>query len=89
MAEQTQNGHPSELVYLPQPSWYPPLIVAGIAGVLVGMWVWWPYGAVGALVALGSLYALIKESREGFDRLPRHQRVTTAPIPAQTLKRPE
>jgi hypothetical protein len=66
---------------------YPALIAAGIAGVAVSIFTWWPYGVVGALVALVSLRALIHESREDFGRLPRRQRVATAPTPAITLRK--
>jgi len=88
MTEESTNSRPSELVYVPQPSWYPALIAAGLAGVLASLWIWWPYGAAGAIVGLLALFAMIKDSGEELDRLPRHQRITTGPIPAETLKRP-
>ena len=87
MSDAQTNSQPSELVYVPSPSWNPVLIAAGLAGVLAGLWIWWPYGVAGALVALFALVALIRDSRHELERLPRHQRVTTAPIPAETLKR--
>ena len=77
----------AELVYVPDPSWYPALFAAGLAGVVVSLFTWWPYGVVGALVALFSFFAMIKRAREDFDRLPRSQRVTAAHIPPTTLKR--
>ncbi len=87
MSDAPSNGQPSELVYVPSPSWYPALIAGGLAGILAGGWVWWPYAAVGALVALFALVAMIRDSRQEIERLPRQQRITTAPIPAETLKR--
>lgn len=87
MPDEPSNSQPSELVYIPGPSWYPALLAAGLAGVLVSLFVWWPYGALGAVVALVALRAMIKEAREDFDRLPRNQRITTGAIPAVPLKR--
>lgn len=70
----------TELIYLPEPTWQPALIAAGIAGVLVGISSWWPYAAAGAVVAVIALGAWIRDAGRGFGRLPRHQRVTSAPI---------
>ena len=78
---------PTELIYLPEPSWYPALIAAGLAGVLVSIFTWWPYGVVGAIVALISIGLWIRDSRRDFARLPRRQRVSSAPIPPILLER--
>jgi hypothetical protein len=84
-----RDGEPTELVYLPPPSWQPALLAAGLAGVAVSLFTWWPYGVIGAVVALASLWAWIRDSRREFSRLPRNQRLTSAVIPAVPLKRPE
>jgi uncharacterized integral membrane protein len=90
MADQRSNGdHPVELIYLPEPSWYPALIAFGLAAVVGSLFTWWPYGVAGGLVALFALAAWIREARESFVRLPRRQRTTAAIIPAETLKRPD
>jgi hypothetical protein len=81
-------GEPTELIYLPEPSWAPALIAFGLAAVLAGIFIWWPYGVAGALVALPALWSWIRDARAGFSRLPRRQRVTTAAIPAVPLRRP-
>jgi hypothetical protein len=83
-----RSDTPNELVYVPLPSWYPALVAAGLAGVVASLFVWWPYGVIGAIVALYALRGWVKESREDYGRLPRRQRVTTAPLPPSTLKRP-
>ena len=88
MADDRRNGEPIELIHLPEPSWNPALVAFGLAGVLAGLWIWWPYGAAGALVALYGLVGWIAEARDSFSRLPRRQRVATAVIPADPLKRP-
>ena len=87
MDDEHRNGGPTELVYLPESSWQPALIAAGIAGVLASLFTWWPYGVVGALVALAALWAWIREARREFSRLPREQRITAAVIPAVPLKK--
>ena len=87
MAEDRRDGDQTELIYLPEPSWYPALLAFGVAGVLAGLWVWWPYGAIGAVVALVALFGLIGEARDSYRRLPRRQRVATAVIPAVPLRR--
>jgi len=87
MSEDRRNGGSSELVYLPEPSWQPALIAAGLAGVIASIFTWWPYGAVGTIVALAALWAWIRDSRQEFARLPRRQQVSTAVIPAVPLKK--
>jgi hypothetical protein len=76
---------PSELIYLPEPSWHPALIAAGLAGVFVGMFTWWPYAVVGAVVGLFAVALWIRDVGNDLSRLPRHQRITSAPIPPTLL----
>jgi hypothetical protein len=87
MAEGRDNGSPVELVYLPEPSWYPALIAAGLAAVIASIFTWWPYGAIGAIVALLALRAWIRDSKHEYSRLPRHQQLASAVIPAEPLRR--
>jgi hypothetical protein len=87
MASERRNGEPSELLYLPPPSWQPALLAAGLAGVVASLFTWWPYGVVGALVALAALWVWIRDARREFSRLPREQRITAAVIPAVPLKK--
>lgn len=86
-AEERRDGEPVELVYLPAPSWQPALIGFGVAAVVTSVFTWWPYGVVGAVVALAALWAWIRDSREQFARLPRRQRPSTAVLPAVPLKK--
>jgi hypothetical protein len=87
MADGRHTPEPTELVYLPRPSWAPPLLAAGLAGVVASVFTWWPYGVVGAIFALAALWVLIRHARQDFSRLPRRQRLTAAVIPAVPLKR--
>jgi hypothetical protein len=81
------RNEPGELVYVPEPTWYPVLFAAGLAGVLVSLFTWWPYGVVGGAVAIVALIAMIRHGRQDFDRLPRSQRITPGQLPPATLKR--
>jgi hypothetical protein len=81
------GGGPTELLYTPSSSWQPALIAAGMAGVVASLFTWWPYGVVGAIVALVGIWAWIRDARSDFSRLPREQRVTTAVLPAVPLKK--
>ena len=86
MALPERAGEPGELIYLPEPSWYPALVAAGLAGVAISLFTWWPYGVVGAIVELVAAIAWIRHARESFARLPRRQRPVTAPLPPTQLR---
>jgi hypothetical protein len=87
MADDRRNGEPLELVYVPESSWQPALIAFGLAAVIASIFTWWPYGVIGAVVALGALLAWIRDARNDYNRLPRKQRIATAVIPAVPLQR--
>lgn len=79
----------TELVYLPAPSWLPAIVALGLLGVLAGIFVWWPYGVIGAVIALGALAGIWREANANVDRLPRRQKLTTAVLPAVPPRKPE
>ncbi len=79
-------SQPTELVYVPGPSWAPVLMAVGLAGVGVGLFAGWPYAAVGVVLALGSLRSWIRNTGEEISRLPRVQRITSAVLPAVPLR---
>jgi hypothetical protein len=87
MADERRNTEPRELVYVPESSWQPALVAFGLAGVIASIFTWWPYGVIGAVIALAALWAWIRDARTSFNRLPRKQRIATAVIPAVPLKR--
>ena len=87
MAEERSNGSGPELVYLSEPSWYPPLVAVGLAAVVGSIFTWWPYGAVGAIVAVVALFGWIRQARGSYDVLPREQRVTVGVIPPTPLRK--
>ncbi|MDQ3571361.1 MAG: hypothetical protein M3383_00695 [Actinomycetota bacterium] len=79
MAEPTPEA--TELVYVPEPSFRPALFAFGLAGVLAGIIVWWPYGVIGAVVALAAALTMLRASRSQVERLPSRQKTTTAVLP--------
>jgi hypothetical protein len=92
MAERSDIPAPSELVYLPKPSWAPAFFAAGIALVVGGLFMGefmlpgWFYVLLGAIVAIFALRAMISIAVRDFYRLPRRQRVRGAVLPAATMR---
>ena len=78
---------PSELVYVPNPSWAPVLAGAGIAVVAIGLFAGFVYAIVGGIIALAALWGWIRSAGADIGRLPRRQRVSTAVLPAVPLRR--
>jgi hypothetical protein len=86
MADGRQPPEPSELVYVPGPSWLPVLAAAGLAGVLVGLFAGWPYAVAGAILLVLTLWAWLRDVGDEVARLPREQRLTSAVLPAVPLR---
>jgi hypothetical protein len=80
---------PSELVYVPKPSWAPVLAATGLAVVAIGLFAGWVYSIAGAIIALAALWGWIRSTGSEIGRLPREQRVSTAVLPAVPLRRGE
>jgi hypothetical protein len=78
---------PSELVYVPSPSWAPVLAGAGLAVVAIGLFGGWVYAVAGGVIALGALWGWIRSASTDVGRLPRKQTVSTAVLPAVPLRR--
>ena len=87
MAE-SQPPPPTELVYLPEPSWVPAIAAVGLAMVIVGLFVGWVVSVIGALILLPALRSWVGRTRESFSRLPRRQRPVTAVLPTAPPRRP-
>jgi len=77
----TQPERPTESIYHPRPSVFPALFAFGLAAVVVGLYAWWPYSVIGGFIALISLVGWLRANRDEIQRMPRHQRTDTAPIP--------
>ena len=78
---------PTELVYVPSPSWAPVLAGAGLAIVGIGLFAGWVYAAAGGVIAIGALWSWIRGAANDVGRLPCQQRVSTAVLPAVPLRR--
>ena len=87
MSNGPQIPEPTELLFVPGPSWAPVLLAAGLAGVAIGLFAGWPFWVAGAIVALGSLRAWIRRTGDDIARLPRQQRLTASVLPAAPLRR--
>jgi len=85
---------PTELIYLPRPSWAPALFALGAALFVNGI-----YGEgflfpadwfmlAGVVVGLLALRSMISDAVRGFFERPRTQRARGAVLPAATLKPP-
>ena len=86
MSENGRVHAPTELVYVPEPSWTPALIAFGLAGVLVGIYAGWVWIAAGAVLALLALRKWVRHVADDLRRLPRRQEPTTAPLPATPMR---
>ena len=87
MSDGRQPPQPSELIYVPAPSWLPVLTAAGLAGVLVGLFAGAPYAVAAAILVLAALRVWIRDARDEISRLPREQHLTSAVLPAVPLRR--
>ncbi len=87
MSEKTPDA--TELIYLPEPSWGPAIFAVGLAGVVAGIFVWFPYGVIGGLLALVAFKIMTGDARKTAERLPRAQKVTTAVLPAVPPRKPQ
>ena len=85
----SQPPKSTETIYRPRPSVYPALLAFGLAAVIVGLFSWWPYSAIGGAIALVSLVAWLRSNRDEIARTPRHQRTDTAPIPLAATRPPD
>lgn len=77
----SQPEKPSELIYLPAPTALPVIVAVGIALVVLGVFAWWPYAALGAILAIGAFIAWMRKNRTDIARMPREQEETPARIP--------
>jgi len=77
----SQPEKPTELIYLPGAAAYPALVATGLAGVIVGLYAWWPYSVAGGLMALIALVAWLRDNRASIAAMPNEQQTDTAPIP--------
>jgi hypothetical protein len=72
--ELTESGgrlpQPTEEIHLPDPSYLPVLLAAGVTITLVGIVVNWIIAIIGAIIALVALVRWIREARQELRELP-------------------
>jgi hypothetical protein len=94
MAEREQIPEPTELVYLPRPSWAPPLLALAVMAIVTGIFAegillrGWVYMIVGGVLALAVLRSIARSTARDLYSRPRKQRASTAVLPAASLKAP-
>ncbi len=82
-----RTPQPTELIYPNGDSWAPVLIAAGLAIVVAGTFTAWFWSVIGVLIVLGGLRAWWKRSDAEISQMRREQRVETAVIPAEPVRR--
>jgi hypothetical protein len=87
MADQSQIPEPTELIYVPEPSWAPAFTAAALVALTVGAFKGLPYVIVGAILLIRAVLYWKSDADRQVQALPRRQRVSTAVIPATVLKR--
>ena len=77
---------PTELIYVPNPSWAPVLVAAAIALLVAGTFMGWFLWLVGGALLLIAGRAWWKLSTDEISRMRRSQRTDTAVIPAEPVR---
>ena len=94
MADRDRSSEPTELIYLPRPSWAPALFALGAMLIVNGIYGegflfrGWAYMIAGAVVAVAALRSLITGAVRDFYERPRRQRQRAAVLPAASLRPP-
>jgi hypothetical protein len=94
MVEPNEIPEPTELVYLPRPSWAPAIVAAAIALTVVGIYGegflfrGWVYSIIGVVVILFALRNAIAAAVRDYYSRPRSQRSRSAVLPAASLRPP-
>lgn len=79
---------PTELIYAPGDSWAPPLVAAGLAVLIAGLFTTWFWSVLGAAVLLAGLRTWWRQADDEIARMRRTQRTDTAVLPADPIRRP-
>jgi hypothetical protein len=80
-------AEPTELIYVPNPSWAPIIIAAAVALLLAGTFMGWFLWLVGAALLLLGGRAWWTLSGDEIARMRRSQTTDTAVIPAESIAR--
>jgi hypothetical protein len=61
---------PSEAIHLPEPSYMPPVLAAGVTISLVGILTWFPVIIIGVIIVLVTIVRWVRSARADFNDLP-------------------
>jgi hypothetical protein len=78
---------PTELIYVPNPSWAPIIVAAAVALLLAGTFMGWFLWLVGAVLLFLGVRAWFTLSSDEISRMRRSQATDTAVIPAESIQR--
>lgn len=78
---------PTELIYVPNPSWAPILVAAAVALLVAGTFMGWFLWLVGGFLLLLGARSWWRLSGDEISRMRRSQRTDTAVIPAESISR--
>lgn len=82
-----RSAEPTELIYVPNPSWAPLLVGAAITLLALGIFMGWFLWLVGAFVLFLGVRSWWRLSSDEISRMRRSQRTETAVIPAEPVQR--
>jgi len=82
-----RSTEPTELIYVPNPSWAPILVAAAVALLIAGTFMGWFLYLLGAFVLFLGVRAWWKLSGDEISRMRRSQRTDTAVIPAESIQK--
>ena len=81
------RAEPTELIYVPGPSWAPVLIAAAIALIAAGTFMGWILWVIGGFVLFLGIRSWWTLSNDEISRMRREQVTDTAVIPAEPVRR--
>ena len=85
--DQSRIPEPTELIYVPAPSWAPAFTAVGLSALAIGAFAGWVISLVGGIVLIRAGIYWYRDYVQQAERLPRRQRLTSAVIPPTTLRR--
>ncbi len=82
-----ETAEPTELIYVPNNSWAPVIVAAGVAFILAGFFKGWSLWVIGAVILLLGMRSWWRLSNDEIEGMRREQRADTAVIPAEPVRR--
>src|SRR5439155_6033346 len=89
MADQSRVPEPTELVYVPGPSWAPAFTAVGVAALAIGVFTSVIISIAGAVVLFWAVTQWFRSFEDQTERLPRRQRTTSTVLPPISVQQDE